>query len=62
MEHKKYDEKRFRRYKDAASYFGICQSTLEKIAKGLKATHKVGKIVLVDCKKVEAYIESCPPA
>lgn len=61
-ENKRKYWKRFRRYKDAADYYGICQSTLEKIAKDLRATHKVGKVVLVDCNLIDAYIESCPPA
>ena len=55
-EKKKY-WKKFRRYKDAAEYYGICQSTLERIAKEAKATYKIEKLVLVNCDILEAYFE-----
>ena len=37
----------------------MCQKSFEKLAKKAKATHKVGKMVLVDIHLVNRYIETC---
>lgn len=49
--------KKFRRYDDAAEYYGICRSTLERLAKDAKAIYKVGKVVLINCEVFERYLE-----
>ena len=56
-ENKKKYWKKFRRYKDAADYYGISQKTLERMAKDAKATYKLGKLVLVNCEIMESYFE-----
>ena len=57
-ENKRKYWKKFRRYKDAAEYYGISQSKLERLAKEAKATYKIDKIVLVNCDILEAYFET----
>lgn len=47
------------RYKDGPLLYGMCQKTFEQLAKESKATIKYGKLVLVDCAKVDHYLDLC---
>ncbi len=57
MEEKKKYWKKFRRYKDAAQYYGVGLKTIEKMAKDAKATYKFEKLVLINCEILEKYFE-----
>lgn len=57
MEEKKKYWKKFRRYKDAAQYYGVGLKTIEKMAKDAKATYKFEKLVLINCEILENYFE-----
>ena len=52
-------DRRFVRYDSGAELYDVCQKTFEKLAKNAKATHKVGKVVLVDIHLIDKYIETC---
>lgn len=49
--------KRYIRYNEGAVIYSMSQSSFEKYAKKAQATHKVGKIVLVDMEKFERFLE-----
>ena len=57
MDEKKKYWKKFRRYKDAAQYYGVGLKTIEKMAKDAKATYKFEKLVLINCEILENYFE-----
>ena len=57
MDEKKKYWKKFRRYKDAAQYYGVGLKTIEKMAKDAKATYKFDKLVLINCEILENYFE-----
>ena len=48
---------RYVRYKDGAEMYGMCQKTFEKLAKEAKAIIKYGRLVLVDCDRVDECLE-----
>ncbi len=48
---------RYIRYDEGAVMYSMCQSTFEDLAKEAKATHKVGKLVLVNVERFENYLE-----
>lgn len=52
-------DRKYVRYDSGAELYDMCQKTFEKLAKKAKATHKVGKMVLVDIHLVDRYIETC---
>ena len=37
--------------------YSICQSKFERLAKEAKATYKIDKVVLVNCERLEKYLE-----
>ena len=49
---------KFIRYKDAVKMYNICQKTLEKIVRDANAVYKVGKMVLINTKKLDSYLET----
>ncbi len=50
-------EKKFIRYKEGAERYSMSQSRFEQLAKDAEAIYKYGKIVLVNCEKVDEYLE-----
>lgn len=55
---KKVDMKKFVRYKEGAFIYSMSQSKFQEFAKEAGAIYKVGKIVLVNCKIIEDYLDS----
>ncbi len=49
---------KFVRYKDAIKMYSICQKTLEKIVRDANAAYKVGKMVLINTRKLDEYLET----
>ena len=49
--------KKFVRYKEGAELYSMCQSKFERLAKEAKATYKIDKVVLVNCERLEKYLE-----
>ena len=54
---KKLDLKKFIRYKEGAELYSMSQKKFEQLAKDAKATYKVDKIVLVNTKILDEYLE-----
>ncbi|MBP3261235.1 DUF6462 family protein [Pseudobutyrivibrio sp.] len=52
-------ERKFVRYVTGADLYDMSQKSFEKLAKNAKATHKVGKMVLVNTVLVDKYLETC---
>lgn len=50
-------EKRFVRYREGAELYGMSLKTFERLAREAKATYKVGRMVLVNCRYFEEYLE-----
>ena len=53
----KLDLKKFIRYKEGAELYSMSQKKFEQLAKDAKATYKVDKIVLVNTKILDEYLE-----
>lgn len=51
--------KKFRRYLDAAAYYGVSRSTIERIARDAGAIYKIHNTVLINCQILEEYLETC---
>jgi hypothetical protein len=49
--------KRYVRYATGAEMYDMCQKTFEELAKKANATHKVGKMVLVNPDIIDDYLE-----
>ena len=52
-------DRKFVRYDTGAELYDMCQKSFEKLAADSKAKYKVGKIVLVNTKLVDKYLETC---
>ncbi len=51
-------DKKFCRYKDGAALYSMSQSKFEQLAKDAKAIYKVDKLVLVNMKILDEYLET----
>ena len=51
-------EKKFVRYKDGAALYSMSQSKFEQLAKDAQATYKIDKLVLVNTKILDEYLET----
>lgn len=47
------------RYGEAAEFFGVSQSIIERLAKESDAVYRYGKVCWVNTQKVTAYLECC---
>ncbi len=54
----KINDKKFVRYKEGAELYSMCQTKFEELAKEAGAIYKLNKIVLVNCKIVDEYLET----
>lgn len=52
------ERKKFVRYKEGAELYSMCQSKFEQLAKDAGAIYKVNKLVLVNCDRVDEYLET----
>lgn len=50
--------KKFVRYKEGAEMYSMCQSKFERMAREVKATYKLNKLVLVNTELFEKYLET----
>ncbi len=50
--------KRYVRYKEGAELYSIGLTKFQQLAKEAGAVIKVDKLVLVDCRRVEEFLES----
>lgn len=55
---KAIEQKKYVRYKDGCKLYAMSQSKFERIAKDAGAIRKLDKMVLVNCKILDEYIES----
>lgn len=51
--------KKYRRYMDAADYYGVSRSTIERMARDAGALYKIHNTVLINCQILEEYLETC---
>ena len=51
-------DKKFVRYKDGAALYSMSQSKFEQLAKDAQATYKIDKLVLVNTKILDEYLET----
>lgn len=51
-------KKKFVRYKEGAELYSMSLTKFQQLAKDAKAIYKVNKIVLVNCERLEDYLES----
>ena len=54
---KKEEKKKYVRYREGAEIYSISQKKFEQLAKDANATYKVGKVVLVNCRILDEYLE-----
>ena len=54
----RFDRKKFVRYKEGAELYSMCQSKFEQLAKDAGAIYKINKLVLVNCDRVDEYLET----
>lgn len=52
------EEERWYRYSDMEYLYGLGKNTCRKLAKEAGAVRHVGRAVIIDRKKVEAYLDS----
>lgn len=55
---KAIEQKKYVRYKEGCKLYSMSQSKFERIAKDAGAIRKMDKMVLVNCKALDEYIES----
>lgn len=53
----KMPDKKFVRYKEGAKLYSMSISKFKEIAMDAGAIYKVGKVVLVNCKRLDNYLE-----
>ena len=54
----KINKKKFIRYQEGAEIYSMSLRKFQDLAKDADAIYKVGKMVLVSCEKLDAYLET----
>ena len=54
----KSDKKKFIRYQEGAEMYSMSLRKFQDFAKDADAIYKVGKMVLINCEKIDAYLET----
>lgn len=58
MQMQKVNKKKFIRYQEGAEIYSMSLRKFQDFAKDADAIYKVGKMVLVNCDKLDAYLET----
>lgn len=54
----KSDKKKFIRYQEGAEMYSMSLRKFQDFAKDADAIYKVGKMVLINCEKIDVYLET----
>lgn len=54
----KLNKKKFIRYQEGADMYSMSLRKFQDFAKDADAIYKVGKMVLVNCEKIDSYLET----